>query len=241
MSFNRKSDKIIMSRNILLLSAVGLFFTLVLHLTFLPMPADGRIGVAIGTGKIYVDEPLKPGIINILPSIGVINNGDETSSYEMSVEYLWGQESDPELGLMPPREWFVFKPQTFTLEPGQRQVVEISLVLPINAKPGRYFAFLQAKPTAQVQGEGTTKIGIAAAAKLWFDVVPANVWFGIYYRLLSLYQMYSFWINAVVSVMVTAILIALFRKFFKVSIQLRTTSLTPRKEPKDISRNSKRK
>lgn len=199
------------------------FIFLSLGLVILPSNVLGRIGVAIGTGKIYVEETLKPGIINVLPSITVINNGDQAAEYEMSIQYHYGQETDPEFGLMPPREWFVFKPKNFTLEPGQRQVVDISLVLPVNAKPGRYFAYLDAKPIIKSEGREAT-IGISAAAKLWFNVQPANLFFGIYYRLLSIYAMYSFWINLAVAVIGAIIFVTLFRRFFSLNISIKKSS-----------------
>ncbi len=40
-----------------------------------------RIGVGVGTGKITIDENLKPGIIYKLPPLTVVNTGDEASDY----------------------------------------------------------------------------------------------------------------------------------------------------------------
>lgn len=200
-----------------------LAFGLILSAIFLPVQTEARKGVAINIGKIRVDEVLKPGIINILPSITVVNNGDERADYQVSVQYHSGQESDPEKGLAPPKEWFVFKPESFSLEPGQHQIVEIYLNLPINAKPGRYFAYIDARPVMKSEGRGTV-IGIAAAAQLWFEIGAANIFWGIYYRLMSLYSLYTFWINLAGAVIGTAIFVALFRRFFSLNIRIKKSS-----------------
>src|SRR5690349_5420797 len=89
------------------------------------------LGVGVGVGKISVDEKLKPGLFYKLPSITVINTGNESSDYQMAIEH---QEAQPEL--IPEKNWFIFSPNNFRLEPGKVQKVEITLNLPVKTTPG---------------------------------------------------------------------------------------------------------
>jgi hypothetical protein len=175
----------------------------------LPIVVSAKIGVGVGTGKIQVDQPLKAGLIYTIPPITIINTGDEPSEYGVGIQY---HENQPEM--RPMKEWFGFEPLNFYLEPGQVQVVQIKLTLPVTgAKPGDYFAFLQGFPVKKAQA-GSTSVGVAAAAKLYFTVTPANFFVGVYYRAASLCNMYAPWSYVVLAVIAATLLIALFRRFF---------------------------
>jgi hypothetical protein len=185
---------------------------------FLPVLVLARVGVGVGIGKIVVDQKLKPGLIYVLPSLPVLNTGDEPGDYGVSIEYHEGQETNPQMGLKPKKEWFSFEPSQFHLEPGQAQQVQIKLTLPLKGvKPGNYFAYLEAHPIVKEKA-GQTRVGVAAAAKLYFTVAPANFLVGIYYRIASFFALYSPWSYVVLAIVVLAILIALFRRFFSVKI-----------------------
>lgn len=179
----------------------------------LPAVVMAKIGVGVGTGKIYVDQPLKAGLIYTIPPITIINTGDEPSEYGVGIQY---HENQPEM--RPAKEWFGFEPLNFYLEPGQTQVVQIKLTLPVTgAKPGDYFVFLQGFPVKKAQA-GSTSVGVAAASKLYFTVAPANFFIGVYYRIVSLLTFYSPWSYVVSVVVIAALLIALFRRFFSFNI-----------------------
>lgn len=179
----------------------------------LPVLVLAKIGVGVGTGKIAVDQELKAGLIYALPSMVVINTGDEPLEYGVSIVYREGQ-----LELKPPKEWLKFEPAEFYLEPGQSQLVQIKLTLPvIGAKPGDYFAFLQAHPIKKTASGGVS-VGVAAATKLYFTVAPANIFIGVYYRLASLYKLYSPWSYVVSAVVIVALLIVILRRFFSFNI-----------------------
>jgi hypothetical protein len=173
-----------------------------------------RIGVGVNLGKIEIDEPLKPGGIYNFPNIGVINTGDTPGEYELEVTY---HQDQPQL--RPAQEWFSFSPSTFRLEPGQSQSVAVKLSLPMKVKPGDYFSYLEAHPIIKA-GPGTT-IGVAAAAKTYFSVIPANIWQAMYYKAASLWTMYSPWTYIVLALAVAAIIIVIFRKFFAFQIGIR--------------------
>jgi len=188
---------------------------------FLPILALARIGVGVGIGKIVVNQPLKPGLIYTLPSLSVLNTGDEPGEYGVSIEYHEGQETNPEMGLRPAAEWFSFEPSNFHLEPGQIQQVQIKLSLPIkDVKPGNYFAYLEGHPIKK-DVAGQTSIGVAAAAKLYFTVAPANIFQGIYYRIASFWVLYAPWTWIVFGIIVVAIAVIYFRKHFSFQIGIK--------------------
>lgn len=185
----------------------------------LPFAVFGSIGVGVGTGKIQVDKPLKPGSVYVVPPLTVINTGSEPSEYTVSIDYSGNQTQ-----LKPNKEWFSFEPLQFYLEPNQSQIVQIKMTLPIKTVPGDYFAYLQAQPIKKTAAAGSATIGVAAAAKLYFEVVPANIWQGIYYRVASLLKMYSPWTWVVLALVAGAAIIVgiriLFKKFFKLQIKI---------------------
>ena len=187
---------------------------LVLISFFLTSIALAGIGVGVNLGKIEIDEPLKPGGIYNFPSIGVINTGDEPGDYELEITY---HQDQPQL--RPAQEWFSFNPSSFHLEPGQSQSVAIKLSLPVKTRPGDYFAYLEAHPVIKA-GPGTT-IGVAAATKTYFSVVPANIWQAIIWRISSFFTMYAPWTYVALAIVIGAIIIVIFRKFFAFKIAIR--------------------
>jgi len=188
---------------IFLLAAVLLF----------PLATLARIGVGVGIGKIELTNPLKPGGVYDLTSLVVLNTGDEPADYEVTVAYQSGQPQ-----LKPAQEWFSFSPASFHLEQGQVQNVAVKLTLPINAAPGDYFAYLQGQPARKTSIAGGATIGVAAATKLYFAVVPANVWQGIYYRVAFLYSRYQPWDTVILAIIFIAILFRFIGKRFKFQI-----------------------
>lgn len=180
----------------------------------MPLFTSARIGVGVNLGKIELDEPLKPGGIYNFPSLGVINTGDEAGDYEVAVTY---HQDQPQLRAA--QEWFDFSPSQFHLEAGKSQSVAVTLNLPMKIKPGDYFCYLEAHPIIKT-GPGTT-IGVAAATKTYFTVAPANIWQAIYYRTSSFFAMNAPWSYIVLAVVITAIILVIFRKFFAFKINIR--------------------
>jgi hypothetical protein len=171
-----------------------------------------RIGVGVGTGKIQVDEKLKAGMIYQLPPVTVLNTGDEKSGYQITTAY---REEQTEL--RPPKEWFIFTPEQFDLDPGQVKIVEIKLNLPLKTVPGDYFAYLEASPTAK-STVGMATIGVAAASKLLFTVAPANLLQSIYYKVVSLWKVYQPWTGRGALTLGILFALILFKKFFRIEL-----------------------
>lgn len=201
---------------IIFASFASLFVFLVL-----PSFASAKVGVGVGLGKVQIDEPLSPGGIYKLPSLPVLNTGDEAGDYEVAVTYQHEQEQ-----LRPVEAWFSFSPKTFYLEPGGSQKVDISLNLPVKAKPGDYFGYLEAHPTAKKEG---VTIGVAAATKLYFTVKPSGVLGAAIARVTSWFEQnapYSYW--ALAGLIALAIILV-FRRFFALQFGIRRKG---KKKPK---------
>lgn len=176
---------------------------------------QAKVGVGISTGKIMVDEQLKAGQIYNLPSVTIFNTGDVPSTYDLSVAYHELQSE-----LQPAANWFVFDPSFFSLDPGQGKEVKIQLHLPLQVQPGFYFAYLEGSPVSQ-SSAGETRVGIAAASKIYFEVVPANFFESVYYRLRSLHDLYHPWPQRAMYGLLLLLLLYVFRKFFRIEINLK--------------------
>ena len=194
---------------------------IVIFVAFLsPQTALAKIGVGVGLGKVQIDEELSPGGIYKLPTLPVLNTGDEAGEYKVEVTYLSDQ---PEL--RPDASWFSFTPQSFPLDAGGSQLVDVSLSLPVDTRPGNYFAFLEAHPVAKAEG---VTIGVAAATKLNFTVKPAGVLGAAVERLRSLLENNapaSYIIIAVVGgVLTLSLLVVVGRKYLAVQIRIKSKS-----------------
>jgi hypothetical protein len=176
---------------------------------------SARLGVGVATGKIQVEERLKPGQIYVLPPLTIVNTGDEESDYKVVISYHEGQQE-----LRPAKEWLAFSPKSFHLKPGISQLVEIKLHLPLKVEPGDYFVYLEGQPDEKDQA-GQTKVGIAAAAKLYFTVEPANLWWGAYYKLVSFWSVYEPWPQRVSYVIIGIGVILILRRFLNVQINVK--------------------
>lgn len=200
------------------------FLGLLFLFLVLSSSAVAKIGVGVGLGKIQIGEPLSPGGIYKLPSLPVLNTGDEAGDYEVAATYQHEQEQ-----LRPEEAWFSFNPKSFHLEAGGSQKVDISLNLPVKAKPGDYFAYLEAHPTAKKDG---VTIGVAAATKLNFTVKPSGVLGAAITRVTSWLENnapYSYWLLAG---LIGLAVILIFRRFFALKLGIRRKKIQKKPEKK---------
>lgn len=167
----------------------------------------------MGTGIIQVNEMLKPGGIYDLPPLYVYNTGDESANYEVDVAY---QNDVPQK--RPAKEWFSFEPKTFHLDPQGTQTVNIILNLPVKVEPGEYFCYAEGRPIDKTVVQGGAKIGVAAAAKVYFTIAPASIWQALYYKAIYLWKHYSPWTYVISAILVLTVLVVLFRRFFSFNI-----------------------
>jgi len=191
----------------------------IIYLIFLfflsPLNTFADIGVGVGIGKIVLDEQLAPGGIYTLPKLPVINTGDVSSQYTVMVEYRENVEE-----LRPEKNWFSFDPSSFVLEPGTSQNVDVVLSIPSNAKPGEYFAFLQAKPIkeADLIDNSNTSINIAAASKLYFTIAPSNIFQAIYYKVTTLYDRFYPYDAMVLGFIIFVTIVFIIKNKFSIKI-----------------------
>ncbi len=172
-----------------------------------------NVGVGVGLGKIEITEKLSPGGIYKLNSIPVLNTGDEAGAYEVAVTFMADQKES-----RPKEDWFIFEPKIFELAPGESKSVSVTMTLPMNAKPGAYFSFLEAHPTAKKEG---VSIGVAAATKLYFTVAPKGVLGAFTARASSLLNQTAPGSFIVLAVLGILVLVIVFQKFFKVSFNIK--------------------
>lgn len=195
-----------------------------------PLIVFARVGVGMGVGNIRIDK-LKPGGIYDLPFLVVYNTGDGPSDYEITISY---HVAHPEIRPLP--EWFTFTPSPFRLEPGKSQRVAVKLTLPVKGvEPGDYFCFLEAHPIMGEGEPGTVTIGVAAATKLYFSVIPANIWQAMYYRFLALWRRYVPWNWIVLALVLAATAILIFRKIFRKHFSLQI-GIKKKEEPIQVKK-----
>ena len=188
-------------------------FLFIIACAAVPFGASAKLGVGVGAGKIEFNEPLKMGGIYTFPPLTVINTGDEAGEFGAGIDF---KEDQPLMS--PSKEWFTFTPEIFYLEPGQSQVVQVQANIPIKAIPGDYFAYLEGHPVKNSQSAGGVVIGISAATKMYFNIAPANIFQGIYYRTVSIIKNNAPWSYVVLIVIAASSLIVLFRRYFSFNI-----------------------
>ncbi len=188
-----------------------------------------NIGVGVNLGKITVDEPLKSGMSFDLPPFTVINTGEEPSNYRVSLSF---QKDQPEL--RPEKNWVKFSPESFFLEPGKAQIVEMRISLPVVTEPGNYFAYLEARPESTQDVKGTS-IGVAAATKLYFTVTPGSIFIGIYFKILSFYKNLLPWSNIFLALVAFAIVISILKKYIR--LEIKTAPAKSVQSPSEVKTN----
>ena len=179
----------------------------------MPSTAVAKLGVGVGLGKVDIDEELSPGGIYKLPTLPVLNTGDEDAEYEVKVTFREDQEE-----FRPDVDWFTFSPQSFPLKAGESRQVEVSITLPLNVRPGEYFSFLEASP--KVSGEGVS-VGVAAATKLNFMVKPANILQAIIERIRRLFENNAPASYIIAGVIVAAGVVTIGRRYVDLKIGLK--------------------
>lgn len=192
----------------------GLASVLVLIVALMATASIARadVGVGVNLGRIEIDDELSPGGRYRLPTLGVINTGDEPGDYEVVISYLADQEEK-----RPPEDWFEFQLQRFFLEPGESQAVAIRITLPTGADPGDYFALIEAHPVSKREG---VTVGVAAATKLFFTVKPSNVFSAWLLRISNFFEDGAPWSYLIPSVIVALILLYLVRRYIRVRLSI---------------------
>lgn len=170
-------------------------------LTFLAIPASAyaSVGVGIQAGPVLLSGAAHPGGSYALPPVYVVNTGTEQESVAIRIERV-----SPGQGRTVPPAWIHATGSAVTLSQNQSARIPLELVVPATARPGSYFSDVIAKGSADIAAGGAN-LGVAAATKLEFRVVPGVVsgsWLGLPGWLLP----------AVIGLLLLAVAIAMFRR-----------------------------
>ena len=175
---------------------------------------SAKVGVGMGAGEIRLTDGIKPGGIYEIPSVRIFNTGDETTTYGMGIAYHQDRHE-----LRPGKEWFSFNPATFTLEPGKSQDISVTMTVPLKVEQGDYFAFVESGPVhAETPG---TSVGIAVATKLFFTVIPANMFQALSHRFMTFMEGYTPWSWVVLGVFGLIIFLLILRRFISFNVSFK--------------------
>jgi uncharacterized protein YaiE (UPF0345 family) len=103
----------------------------------------------------------------------VVNTGTEPETVRLDVQRL-----SKGTGRDVPKAWFRPGQTDVHLDAKQSATIPVQLVVPAEARPGRYFSDVVAHGSASIEA-GQATLGVAAATKLQFTVgkaVPAGFW-----------------------------------------------------------------
>lgn len=133
---------------------------IILILLAIPLSVSAKAGLGLSAPRFNLGE-LKKGQCYDIGTMVIFNyQGTSQGTYEMDVTYLHLQ---PERRI--PRDWIIYTPTLFTLEPNLYQLVDVDLCIPNRARRGDYFAYLEAHLLSD------SYISIAVATKLNFTIV----------------------------------------------------------------------
>jgi hypothetical protein len=194
------------------MKGVASALVLIVALMAIASTARADVGVGVSLGRIEIDDELSPGGRYRLPTLSVVNTGDESGDYEVVVSYAHDQNEK-----RPPEGWFEFQPQRFFLKPGGSQAVAISVTLPTGAGPGDYFAFIEVHSIPAREG---VTVGVAAATKLSFTVKPSNVFSAWLLRISNFFEDGAPWSYLIPSALLALILLYLLRRYIRVRLSV---------------------
>jgi hypothetical protein len=134
-----------------------------------PVVADASVGLGIQAGPVRLAGGAHPGGTYPLPAVYVINTGTQDESVVIRVEHL-----SPGAGRAVPSSWVQATGSAVKLSGNQSARIPLQLTVPRGAQPGAYLSDVVAKGSAAL-GAGGANLGVAAATKLQFTVVPGAV------------------------------------------------------------------
>ena len=111
---------------------------------FFVTPVLAAIGVGFSIPNKIELGKVKPNQKYDIWEAFVVNTGDEYGCYKMNVSYLQDQ-----IEKRVPKEWIIYNPQEFCLNPEEAKLVDIDLFVDPaikldNKLKGHYFSFLEA-------------------------------------------------------------------------------------------------
>jgi hypothetical protein len=128
--------------------------------------SDASIGVGVQASPVGLGIMAHRGERYALP-LDVVNTGTEAEAVGIRVERI-SQGS----GRAVPPSWIQFAGPAVQIAPGKATRLSLELVVPGQAKPGKYLSDIVVSGSAAGQA-GTEHLGVAAATKLEFSVSSA--------------------------------------------------------------------
>ena len=159
-----------MHRRLWAISAAGL-----IGLLAWPAAAQASVGVGIQAGAVRLAGTAHPGGSYALPAVYVVNTGTQDESLSLRVERLSAGSAKPV-----PASW-VHVGDPVRLSHGQSARISLELHVPATARAGQYLSDVVVRGSASLS-DGSAHLGVAAATKLQFRIVPGVVsaaWFSM--------------------------------------------------------------
>lgn len=144
------------------LLAVPIAFAL---LASFPVASKASIGVGVQAGPVRLGNVAHPGGSYALPSVYVVNTGTQTELVSVRIQRLSRGTGRP----VPP-SWIRAGPGV-QLAPRHAARVSLQLIVPGDAGTGEYLSDVVAYGSVRMS-VGQANLGVAAATKLQFRVVP---------------------------------------------------------------------
>jgi hypothetical protein len=128
--------------------------------------SEASIGVGVQRGPVRLTTVAHPGHSYRLPSVRVANAGSQDETIRVRVERL-SAGADRSV----PPSWIHISNSPIRLSPNQGTRIPLQLVVPADAKSGRYLSDILVVGSA-VRLAAATNFGAGAATKLEFTVAP---------------------------------------------------------------------
>jgi hypothetical protein len=128
--------------------------------------SDASVGVGVQASPVRLGSMAHRGQRYAL-SLDVVNTGTDAEAVGMRVERI---SRGP--GRAVPPSWIQFAGPALQIAPGKAARVSLELVVPGQARPGKYLSDIVVSGSAAGQA-GTEHLGVAAATKLEFGVSSA--------------------------------------------------------------------
>lgn len=169
-------------------------------------------GVSVDIGNISVDAHLAPGGRYRLPTLTVRNIGDEEGDYEMIIAQMKTEATSDA-----PVKWFELDPSHFHLAPNEEQHVQLHIVLPAGADPGRYGALIEAHAVSDAEG---VRVTAAAASRVSFEVKSSSTWSAWLLQFRRSFVDYYPWSYLAVGAASIVLAVALARRLIRLRIEI---------------------
>jgi hypothetical protein len=135
-------------------------------LSIFPQQSEASVGVGVQASPVSLTAAAHPGQSYALPPVHIANTGSQTESISVRVEHL---STGPERPVPP--SWIHVGNSALRLSPNQGAEIPLNLVVPGDAKSGKYLSDIVVIGYSLVP-VGRASFGAAAATKLEFRVVP---------------------------------------------------------------------